>query len=304
MGGKSYGKTYKTAPAPAKKQPQSSNTLKEGSSSSSSKTASDKQQSAQSGAQQQKSSRWGMLGGALAGLAAGGLLASLFGGGAFSGMQGFDILLLVLLAVGAFFLFRKFKNSANSGAGTGHKKEYEKSSTTSPFSQNYSAKEPLPGSANGANAHFLEESKPEHQGIAVAQSGSGIVGGDDVPQNIPGGFDQQAFLNGAREHYHRLQKAWNENDLSVMREYLAPELYDQLVTERRKLDGQQHTEVLYVEAEIVRADYTSRLAQISVKYTGRFRDQKEGVEEDIHDIWHLERDILQANAPWFIVGIE
>ena len=32
----------------------------------------------------------GMLGGALAGLAAGGLLASLLGGGAFSGMQGLD----------------------------------------------------------------------------------------------------------------------------------------------------------------------------------------------------------------------
>ena len=68
MGGKSFGRTYKTAPAPAKKQPQSGNTLKESSQSSGQKTTADKQQSqqtSQQSAQQQKSSRWGMLGGAL-----------------------------------------------------------------------------------------------------------------------------------------------------------------------------------------------------------------------------------------------
>jgi predicted lipid-binding transport protein (Tim44 family) len=30
----------------------------------------------------------------------------------------------------------------------------------------------------------------------------------------------------------------------------------------------------------------------------------EGLEEDITDVWHLERDLTQPNAPWLIIGIQ
>ena len=246
-----------------------------------------------------------MLGGALAGLAAGGLLASLFGGGAFSGMQGFDFLILGLLAFGAFFLFRKFKRQGHQQAGHSH--GYQNQSTESPLaslSDTLMHKKSAVEGHHGSDAQFLEESKTSAEPLVAAPVSNGIIGGDDVPENLPGGFDREGFLKGAREHYVILQNAWNKNDQSVMREYMAPELFEQLNLERSKLSGDQHTEVLFVDAGIVRADYTSRVAQISVKYTGRYKDQVEGVEEDINDIWHLERDITHANAPWLIVGME
>jgi len=43
---------------------------------------------------------------------------------------------------------------------------------------------------------------------------------------------------------------------------------------------------------------------VSVKFSGRYRDTVEGVEEEIKEIWHLERNVTQANSPWLIVGIE
>ncbi|WP_263078809.1 Tim44-like domain-containing protein [Endozoicomonas sp. Mp262] len=304
MGGKKMGRTYKTAPAPAKKQPQSGNTLKESSSASGQKATDHTRQSSQqtmnqgTRAQPQKSSRWGMLGGALAGLAAGGLLASLFGGGAFSGFQGLDFLVLILLAAGAFFLFRKFKQKGVSTTGTGY---HPQNDVKKSFSHDYPAKEPVLQSSNGLDTGVLEERLQEP---SVPQSTSGIIGGGDVPLNLPGGFDQEAFLKGARDHYHRLQRAWNDNDLGIMKEYLAADLYEQLAAERSQLKGKQHTEVLYIDASLVRADYTARVAQVSIRYTGRYRDEVEGVEEGINDIWHLERDITEANAPWYIVGME
>ncbi|MCV5388436.1 hypothetical protein R7E42_25305, partial [Vibrio sp. Vb1337] len=74
-GGKSFGKSYKTAPAP-KQQQQNTNTI-------------GKEQTTKS------SSKKGLMGGLLGGLLAGGLLAAFFGG-AFEGIQFMDILIIGL----------------------------------------------------------------------------------------------------------------------------------------------------------------------------------------------------------------
>ncbi|CSB55456.1 Tim44-like domain-contain protein [Vibrio cholerae] len=61
---------------------------------------------------------------------------------------------------------------------------------------------------------------------------------------------------------------------------------------------------MYVDAEIVRADYDANRAQLSLQFSGRYRDAVEGIEENIEDVWHLERDLTVPNAPWLIVGIQ
>ncbi|MCV5871022.1 hypothetical protein OFN61_37820, partial [Escherichia coli] len=72
-------------------------------------------------------------------------------------------------------------------------------------------------------------------------------------------------------------------------------MFEDLKAERAKLDGEQHTDVMYVDAEIVRADYDANKAQLSLQFSGRYRDTVEGVEEEIEDIWHLERDLTAPN---------
>ena len=107
----------------------------------------------------------------------------------------------------------------------------------------------------------------------------------------------------AQNHYRQLQQAWNVNDLAEMQGYLAL-IFQQLKTERASLHGDQHTEVMFVDAELARADYSSRVAELSIRFSGKYRDTVEGIEEPITDIWHLQRDLTQPNAPWLIVGIE
>ncbi|OOF21219.1 preprotein translocase subunit Tim44 [Salinivibrio sp. IB574] len=259
-GGKSFGKSFKTAPAP-KQKTTDTNTIKQSPTKSSSKK--------------------GLMGGLLGGLLAGGLLAAFFGG-AFEGIQFMDILILGLIA----YLIMKFLRGMTQAKA--------------------SAQAQGPAYAGQNKGYYHEQSSAFRNNATDTSATSGGFGETqtDVPFNFPPQFDMQSFLSGAREHYRILQGAWNHNELEKIQEYVTPALYNDLAAERARLGGEQHTEVMYVDAEIVRADYDSRTAQLSLKFTGRYCDRVEGVEEDISDIWHLERDLTQSNAPWLIVGIQ
>lgn len=220
----------------------------------------------------------GMLGGLLGGLLVGGLIGSMLGNGAFEGIQFMDILILGLIAFVIFKLLRRRRATQNQSAA---------------FSGMPNTSTPMP---REALADTLSNS------AAVPQSAG--FGSSDIPFNLPAGFDLTAFLVSARDHYRTLQDAWNSNDLDKIREYVSPELYALLAQERAELAGEQHTEVLFVDAELVRADHDLRHAELSIKFSGRYRDTTEAVEEAITDIWHLERDLIMPGAPWLIVGIE
>ncbi|MCW8328301.1 TIM44-like domain-containing protein [Photobacterium sp. SDRW27] len=251
--------------APVKQQPKQTDTLK---------------QQNPTANQAGKSSKKGLMGGLLGGLLAGGLLAAFFGG-AFEGIQFMDILIFGLIAFVIFKLFKTMRGA--KGTPMGHRDAY---AGNSPHQSQQQYRQAAP-EMNTASAQ---------QGYASTDS--------DVPFNLPPGFNMNAFLNGARDHYRVIQGAWNHNELEKIREYVSPALMADLAAERAKLDGEQHTEVMYVDAELVRADYDASTAQLSIKFSGRYKDRNEGVEEDITDIWHLERDLRAPNAPWLIVGIQ
>lgn len=254
--GKSFGQTYKTAPAPASKP-----------------DAQSQQAAPAQNVAGQTAGRKGMLGGLIGGLLAGGLIAAMLGSGAFEGIQFMDILIIGLLAFVIFKLLRSRRPAATPAPAY--------------------AGAPM-GTASPAPAAFTSASAATSGGFTQSE----------VPFNLPAGFDMTAFLAGAREHYRTLQDAWNQNDLAKIQEYVSPELYNELRAERAALTGEQHTEVMFIDAELVRADQVGNRAEVSIKFTGRYRDSVENVEEDIQDIWHLERNTAQSGSPWYIVGIE
>lgn len=223
-------------------------------------------------ASKQKSSKKGLMGGLLGGLLAGGLIAAMMGG-AFEGLQMMDILIMAGIA---FVLFKLFKGMNQAKA---------------------QAQRP----AYAANNQFKQQAQPFTQANSAGGFGQST---DQVPFNLPADFDLSSFLEGARSHYKVLQEAWNGNDLDKIQEYVSNELFNELTQDRRQLSAAPQTEVMFLDAQLARAQTSSALAEISVKFTGRYRDTSEGVEEDIEEVWHLERQLTQANAPWLIVGIE
>lgn len=265
-GGKSFGKMFQTKPAPSRKAAPGN-----------------------TGAAAQKgAARGGMMKGLMGGLLAGGLIAAMMGG-AFEGVQLMD---MILLAVVAFVLIRLFKGMMQAKA---------------------SSMQPQPAYANNqfrqtaqeSNDSFLSNPDVNNNDATFAEEKSnGFSSDDNVPYNLPADFDITGFLSGARDHFRTIQLAWNENDLDKIKEYVSDELFVNLKEERATLSGNQHTEVMFVDAELVRADQSFGIAELSIKFSGRYRDTVENVEEDITDIWHLQKETTVDNAPWLIVGIE
>lgn len=269
-GGKSFGRSYQTAPS----QPSKS-------------YADNSYQRQQAASAPTPAKRGGLMKGLLGGLLAGGLIAALFGMGAFDGIQLMDIL---IVAVIAFVLFKLFRSFSQKQAPVMHRQPA------------------YAGASAGGQAAPQTPVFGSGQGDRFGNTGAAVVApvssASDVPFNLPMGFDVTSFLNGAKEHYRTLQDAWNKNDLGKIQEYVTPELFQELTAERAALTGEQHTEVLSVEAELVRADQVFGNAEVSIKFTGRYRDTVEGVEEAFTDVWHLERDFGKSDAPWFVTGIQ
>lgn len=234
----------------------------------------------QSKAANNTSNKKGLMGGLLGGLLAGGLIAAMLGG-AFEGFQMMDMVIIALLA---FILFKVFR--AMSRAKT------------------HSQQQPRYATPDGNMGSNQNQSQPPQWSQPSAASTQSQQGEDNVPMNFPAGFDLNEFVEGARQHYHILQQAWNENDLTKIKEYVAPELYHELIKERQTLPASLDTQVLFLDTQAARGDHDHQKAEISIKFTGRCKDNQADTEEEIAEVWHLERQINNENAPWLIVGIE
>jgi len=223
----------------------------------------------------------GMMGGLMGGLLAGGIFAALLGSGAFEDIQVMDMIIMALLAFAAFKLFKGFMSSRQQVqprmAANGNNQQQ----------QNFEV------------PHTADEVKNQIQ----ATQATGF-NHDDVPFNLPEGFDQQGFIDGALSHYRTVQDSWNKGEVETIEEYVSPELFTALSEQRAKLVDPPQTEIIELNAEIVRADQAGNSAEISILFRGTCKDELEKSQDGIFDIWHLQRDLSTENADWVIVGIE
>lgn len=215
----------------------------------------------------------GLGGGLLGGLLAGGLFAALLGSGAFDGIAFGDILLFALVG----FLVYKF----------------------------FIAPKRQAAAAAGGNNMFREMPGAEQQGQPNTWSGQGgFSGASSQPEiQLPEGFNEQAFVAEAKNHYINLQKAWDDNNFDEILDYVSPELYNLLVKERASYgDDKPATEVISLMVEIVRGEMSHSVASISLQFSGWIKEGEQTSETN--EIWHLEKNTVDANSNWIIVGIQ
>lgn len=318
-GGKSFGRSYKTTQSqpntPASRPDQQNYNQSQAS-----KTNAEQPQ------QQKKTGLFGgMMGGLFGGLLAGTLLGSLFGGGFGSGIGGLiGILLIAGLGFLAFKLFKHkreqqlqgagantgssfgsslFGNDSNNTMNSGASSDgFRTDSFRSAQSHQEDSHSSFKGESKFGDGYRSDSNHNSENSNHTSSVHSGFGAGNEVPFTLPPDFDLTGFVRRAREHYRIIQEAWNRNDMSTIKEYVSAELYEHLVAERNSLQGDQHTEVMYVDAEVVRADYVLGKGEVSLRFSGRYRDNVERIEENIDDIWHLEQ--AKPGAPWLITGIE
>ncbi|WP_295471790.1 TIM44-like domain-containing protein [uncultured Pseudomonas sp.] len=209
--------------------------------------------------------------GPLAGIAAGGLLAAMFMGDGFDGMQLFDFLIIGLIAflIFRFIARRRMQQQQPNMAGAGAPYQRENAQPAS---------NPIFGSA------------------APAAAAAPVI-------NAPAWFNEQRFLEAAREHFQALQQHWDANEMDKIGEFVTPNMLQFLKKERAEQgDGFQSTYIdeLQVQLDGVedRADRTiATLTFTGVAKTSRF-DKGEAFSES----WNMER-APGDNQPWLVAGI-
>lgn len=212
----------------------------------------------------------GLGGGLLGGLLVGGLFATLFGSGAFSGISFGDILLFALIGFLVYKFFIAPKRRAAEQAG--------------------------------GNGMFREMTGSHGTSQQAPMTGIGGFGGEPEIK-LPTGFNEQAFVEQAKSHYVVLQKAWDDNNFDEILDYVSPELYNLLVKERANYgDDKPRTEVISLMVEIVRGEITGSTASISLQFSGWIKEGED--TSDTNEIWHLEKNMSDANGNWTIVGIQ
>jgi predicted lipid-binding transport protein (Tim44 family) len=210
--------------------------------------------------------------GPLAGLAAGGLLAAMFFGGAFSGLKPMDLIIIALLAYGAYLLIRTLRKSAQPTASP-----YARATAGGMFDQS---------TQTGAGSSHFATSAPS------------------ALPNAPAWFNEDTFVQGAKQHFTNLQQAWDSNDLRAMREYFTPELFLELARERARIGDENNvTEVQTLEAQLLDLSAEGDDVVASVLFQGMVRENY-GVPEPIAEIWHVRHAADTAQGDWLISGIQ
>ena len=131
-----------------------------------------------------------------------------------------------------------------------------------------------------------------------------VAGGLEEALSLPAWFDKARFLEGAKGHFTTLQAAWDANDLERIREYVTPALHAELVRERARLHGPQHTEVVSLHTELAGFETQADHVLASVRYSGLIREAPGAQPQAFSEIWHVQRSTRQQGADWFVAGIQ
>jgi predicted lipid-binding transport protein (Tim44 family) len=204
--------------------------------------------------------------GPLAGLALGAGLAALFLNNGVTGLLA-GLLLIGLMVAAMVFLARTLR-----GRVAQQPLQYAGSGATGP------AYTVLPG---GAGAHSVSA----------------------AADRWPAGFDAEGFVRHARLNFVRLQDAYDSNDLTTMRDFLAPGVYREIEADIRSAnDAPKKTEVLTLEAEVLGVAEEAGSYVVSVRFSGLTREA-DGQAEPFDETWHLEKPV-KGNAGWLVAGIQ
>lgn len=217
--------------------------------------------------------------GPMAGLLAGGLLASLFFGGAFDGLRMTDFLIIAAIAFVAFKFLRATKKATMPSGGPAGQRSHH---------------DDQPRNTQSREQHEHGESLAPAGGI-----GAGLT--DDKPTGEPAWFNKEQFLGGAKEHFMTLQRAWDNNDLPRIQEYVTPALYNLLREERAKQPANNRTEIMRLFAELGSVQEVGQQAEATVLFHGVLDEN--GEQNEFNETWHLIRE-LRDGADWYIQGIE
>jgi predicted lipid-binding transport protein (Tim44 family) len=229
-------------------------------------------------------SRFGGMGGILGGLAAGlgiGYLLSHFGLGEAASSFITGLLIAVLAGFAIMFVMRKLMPKMSSAGQSPNL------------------------SSNGMQRTGLDHAPRQEPAFTPAANAFGGVSAEPEPfqSTLPPGFDQQTFLENAKQYFATLQKAWDQGDLASLREFTTPEMFATIQQDLAgRTDASNQTDVVTINAQLLGIETADGHYFCSVQFSGMIREQQGAPASDFSEIWNLSKPV-EGPGGWVLAGI-
>ncbi|GAA4337209.1 TIM44-like domain-containing protein [Pigmentiphaga soli] len=232
-------------------------------------------------------SRWlGPIAGIAAGLGLAALLSHLGLGAAMAEMLG-SLLLIGLVVFAVLFILRRLRGQAPrpawQGAGQGG------GFTPPPARDSLAAREAAAPVA-AAPAPAAPEGGVTHAGMTPTGNWS-----------IPGDFDTANFLRNAKAHFVKLQGVWDRGNVDEMRDLVTDDLLAELSQQISQRQGQNVTEVVLLNAELLGIEGVSDGHLASVRFSGMLREEVGAEAFRFEEIWNLFKP---NDGGWLLAGVQ
>ncbi len=236
----------------------------------------------------------------LAGVAAGFGLAHLLGGSANAsagdttgiGMNG---LWLVLGAAGLWWLWQRRRTA---------QKVSDQYATQAPAYAARPESNELERVKQGwTSAHEIKDAfvNTKHT-VSFASEPSFTTTGNPKEKVLP---DQNAFLHAARQYFLSLQAAFDKGDLEPFRDWMVPELRDDLIEQiKERNQAVNQTEVLTLSADVLEEKADADANWVTVRFNGTTRESPDPTPKVFNEAWHFKQCRRTSNDPWKLAGID
>lgn len=121
--------------------------------------------------------------------------------------------------------------------------------------------------------------------------------------NYPAGFDESTFLRDARAQFFRLQTAYDQKNLSDLREFTTPEVFAEIQVQLHERGNEENiTEVVTLASELLDAKTELQTIISSVRFSGSIREDQNKAAEPFEETWHFKKD--STHQRWLVAGIQ
>jgi predicted lipid-binding transport protein (Tim44 family) len=252
-----------------------------------SRSVSQQQASATNQAARQGMANRGGLMGMLGGLTLGGLLGSLFFGGAFENINFMDILVFGGIA---YLLYKIFAAKAS----VNQRPVYDRTA------KGYQESQPIQSNPAGFNTDVLFNKDKKQSAAQIFQQDADSI--DSVV--VPEGFDQQAFLSGAKIAFTTLQKAWDDRDLAEIRGLSTDKVFAEIQGQLIASATENHTDILKLDAKLLEVREIGSELEAVVLFDTIMREDVNAQAEQVREVWHFVKPKISIQPKWLLDGIQ
>ena len=271
---------------------------------------------------------WGaMLGGLAAGLGLAWLASSLGLGAGFG-----NILMILLLAVAAFAIFKMVMRMRNGGgnqggaAAGGSPFAFQGAGAATPAAAQVPAQYSPNNVGNDASARPWERNSMAFDaaraqagatgagtvigsgltGAAAGAAGSALSGSQNW--GVPEGFDTPGFLAAAKRNFVTLQAAWDRSDITTLRSMMTDSMVEEIrsqLAERETHRGAEpnHTDVVMIDAQLLGIEELDDGYMASVEFSGMIREEPSAGPSPFREVWNMTKSRSGASG-WLVAGVQ